>query len=423
MPRNILIALLRADLRLHDHPIFSACTPSSDKLKNVTHVLPIYIFDQKYMEVGGIPGMQKGDGPGGKQGAKTRVAGFWRCGVHRVRFLHKSVYNLRSNLRKVGSDLSLWAGQPQVILPKIIKALQDKGDRVEAVWMSKEPHTEEIASEDRIRDCLSDTQTPLKLLHTRTLIDPRDLPFPIKDLPDVYTSFRKQVEAPDMYREPVPAPDKLKEYATLPDIENSKGAFKIDMSEGDLLEGLLKPLEDEPGPLPISAKEIEQNELSAFPYSGGETEALERLEHYFKGGKQSPAYSYKETRNGMLGADYSTKFNAALAHGLLSPRLIAQRADKMEKEFGTNRGGGYWIIFELLWRDYFSFVSQKYGSSLYTIEGIEGDLDSKVAQKKKQDWLSPSSFEDKKDAFVRWATYQTGVPLIDANMKELALTG
>jgi deoxyribodipyrimidine photo-lyase len=89
MTRNILIALLRADLRLHDHPIFSACSSSSDQLKNVTHVLPVYIFDQKYMEVGGINGIQKGDGPGGKGGAKTRVAGFWRCGVHRVRCVNE----------------------------------------------------------------------------------------------------------------------------------------------------------------------------------------------------------------------------------------------------------------------------------------------------------------------------------------------
>lgn len=50
----------------------------------------------------------------------------------------------------------------------------------------------------------------------------------------------------------------------------------------------------------------------------------------------------------MLGEDYSTKFAASLAHGLLSPRLIAQKADQMEKETGANRGGGYWIIFELL---------------------------------------------------------------------------
>lgn len=208
----------------------------------------------------------------------------------------KSVYDLKSNLQKIGSDLSLWAGQPHVILPKIIKSLQEKGDRVEAVWMSKEPHTEEVETENRIQEILSSSQIQLKLLHTRTLINPRDLPFPLKDLPDVFTSFRKQVEAPDMYRPPVAAPDKLKDFATLADVENSKGAHKIDLNEEELLKDLLKPLEEDPGPLPISSKEIEENKLSAFPYTGGETEALQRLEHYFQGGKQSPAASYKETR-------------------------------------------------------------------------------------------------------------------------------
>lgn len=51
----------------------------------------------------------------------------------------------------------------------------------------------------------------------------------------------------------------------------------------------------------------------------------------------------------MLGADYSTKFAASLAHGLLSPRLIAQKAEQIDKETGAkSRGGGYWIMFELL---------------------------------------------------------------------------
>ena len=31
---------------------------------------------------------------------------------------------------------------------------------------------------------------------------------------------------------------------------------------------------------------------------------------------------YKETRNGMLGADYSSKFSPWLAAGFISPRLI-----------------------------------------------------------------------------------------------------
>jgi deoxyribodipyrimidine photo-lyase len=57
------------------------------------------------------------------------------------------------------------------------------------------------------------------------------------------------------------------------------------------------------------------------------------------------------------------------------------------------------------------------------LEGIEENLNSKVAHEKRNEWNTPHSFSDKNDAFVRWATYQTGVPLIDANMKEIAMTG
>jgi deoxyribodipyrimidine photo-lyase len=190
----------------------------------------------------------------------------------------------------------MWAGQPHVILPKIIKALSDHGDRVEGVWMSKEPHTEEIMTEEHIRASLSKSQTPLKLVHTRNLIHPDDLPFPVKDLPDIFTSFRKMVEAPDMYRSPVPAPKQMKEFAKLPQMENSKGAIQVEKSEEELVKELLRPLEENPGPLPISAKDLEENTLNAFPYKGGETEALERLEYYFQGGSNAPAAKYKETR-------------------------------------------------------------------------------------------------------------------------------
>lgn len=85
-PRNILLAVLRNDLRLHDHPIFSACAeptpPSAAFDREVTHVLPVYVLDQAQIEVGGLPELQKG-AKGGE--AKTRVAGFWRCGEPRVR--------------------------------------------------------------------------------------------------------------------------------------------------------------------------------------------------------------------------------------------------------------------------------------------------------------------------------------------------
>ena len=46
-----------------------------------------------------------------------------------------------------------------------------------------------------------------------------------------------------------------------------------------------------------------------------------RSKHYLWDGDHLKTYF--ETRNGMLGADYSSKFAPWLAHGNLSPRTIA----------------------------------------------------------------------------------------------------
>lgn len=56
----------------------------------------------------------------------------------------------------------------------------------------------------------------------------------------------------------------------------------------------------------------------------------------------------------MLGADFSTKFSPWLAAGCLSPRLIAAELEKYaaERANGGNKST-YWIVFELLWRDYY----------------------------------------------------------------------
>lgn len=45
----------------------------------------------------------------------------------------------------------------------------------------------------------------------------------------------------------------------------------------------------------------------ALNFKGGETVALDRLNHYLW--ETDKVATYKETRNGMIGADYSTKFS------------------------------------------------------------------------------------------------------------------
>lgn len=450
MTRNILIALLRNDLRLHDHPILHVCsepTPSTANFTQpITHVLPVYVFDQRHVEVSGFPRLEKarkdGGGKGSGEYAKTRELGLWRTGIHRIKFINESVFDLRDRLRRLGSDLAMFAGTPESVIASLIHQIRAHGDTVEAVYLSREINTEEVNIQKRLQRMLSDVQCRMHMFETKSLIHSRDLGFPVSKLPDVFTHFRKQVERNRIWRAPLASPDRLKPFAEVP-VEDAAGVYSLSANKQHGLDRknavekcLLQPLLDNPV--------LAHNELlarvmckrgqvdvahSAFPYRGGETEALARLDHYFDRSDSCPAASYKQTRNQMLGTDYSTKFGAALALGLLSPRLIAQKATELDNAThdathnASNKGGGYWIIFELLWRDYFYFVGWKFGSKLFSLRGIEDDISARSAPSKASEWKSSASLSDRDDGFVRWCTAQTGVPLIDANMVEMVQTG
>ena len=109
----------------------------------------------------------------------------------------------------------------------------------------------------------------------------------------------------------------------------------------------------------------------------------------------------------MLGANYSSKFSAWLANGCISPRYINDQVIKYEAERVKNNST-YWMIFELIWRDFFRFIVAKHGNQVFRIEGMQG-----VKIPWKQDW----------QRFDLWREGKTGYPLVDANMREFAATG
>ncbi|PSQ74988.1 MAG: cryptochrome DASH [Bacteroidetes bacterium QH_6_63_17] len=116
---------------------------------------------------------------------------------------------------------------------------------------------------------------------------------------------------------------------------------------------------------------------------------------------------YKATRNGLLGANYSSKFSAWLAHGCITPRQIHEEVERYEDRRFDNKST-YWMKFELIWRDFFTYVTWKAGDRLFHPGGIIGnDID----------W----TYHD--ESFERWATGTTGIPFVDANMRELNQTG
>jgi len=148
------------------------------------------------------------------------------------------------------------------------------------------------------------------------------------------------------------------------------------------------------------------DERAVLDFKGGETAALERLNHYLW--ETDCIKSYKETRNGLIGANYSSKFSPWLAQGCISPKKIYHEVKKYERERKKNKST-YWMIFELLWRDFFRLMAKKHGNKIFQKGGTKGEADER--------WI------ENRKLFEAWANGRTGVPFIDANMTELNKTG
>jgi deoxyribodipyrimidine photo-lyase len=344
-----IIVWFRNDLRLHDQEALYKATLRTKE------VIPVYCLDPRAFA--------------------PNELGLPRTGAFRAKFLLESLADLRQGLRQLGSDLVLRVGQPEEVLPQLQAQVQ-----ATAVYTSQEVASEERQVEDRLAAALAKQACRFVTFWQSTLYHIDDLPFPLKSLPDVFTEFRKAVERGTRLRDPFPRPAALAPVSL--------------------------PSDPWPTLASLGLPEPEAEPRAVLPFAGGETAGLARLQQYFW--QQDLLRSYKETRNGLLGADYSSKFSAWLAHGCLSPRLIYDEVKKYEAKRAKNEST-YWLVFELLWRDYFRLVAKKFGNRLFQAGGIKGGPALELRQDTR--------------LFDKWARGLTGIPFIDANMIELAQTG
>ncbi len=349
MPAYTLL-WFRNDLRLHDHELLAEAVRASH------HIIPCYCFDPR-------------------QFAMTPW-GFPKTGSYRAQFLLESIANLRHNLQQLGSDLIVRQGQPEDVIPELIQQLN-----IKTVAYHEETTTEELQVEAKLKTALQALGVEIQTAWASTLFHPDDLPFSINDLPEVFTRFRKEVEKSATVYDCFPQP---KQLLPLPQ----------DIEVGDL------PRLEE-----LGLEALPHDDRAVLQFTGGETAGQQRLQDYFWHGDH--LQNYKVTRNGMKGADYSSKFSPWLALGCLSPREIYWQVKAYEAKRIAN-DSTYWLIFELLWRDYFRFICAKHGNKVFQIQGLRG-----LALPWKQD---PKRFK-------LWTDGMTGFPLVDANMRELQQTG
>ncbi|CAF9911434.1 hypothetical protein IMSHALPRED_010027 [Imshaugia aleurites] len=420
-PPRVLIYLLRRDLRLADNPIFNEISKTFQQSQHpYTHLLPIYIFAAQQIEVSGFLSADSDRSPFPE--ARSNVAGFWRCGPHRAKFLAESVWDLKRSLHNTGNGLEIRVGLAGQVIQEILTAYKKQSVEVVAVWMTNEEGVEEKREERNVKEAAEGAGTEFKLwTDEKYYVDDRDIPF--RDpahLPDVFTSFRKQIEPlRESPRRVLPPLSKLPPLP--PSIPSQSPPFTIPSTLEDIITKLHKPLDpnlglSNPPTSPTGA-------TSAHPFHGGETTGQERIRHLVTSGNMS---TYKDTRNRMLGLDFSTKLSAWLALGCVTARQIHQYLLNFEEGKtdlgkgvqgygkGENKGTSA-VRFELLWRDYFRLTTRKFGSRLFQISGLKNDTSSS--------WSYPQKDKEIQRKVTRFMEGTTGTGLIDASMKELFCTG
>ena len=343
------IVWFKTDLRLHDNETLVRAIEQSDE------IIPVYCFDETHF--------------------KTTEFGFNKTGDFRTQFLLESLADLDKSLRDLGSGLIIVRGKPEYELFKLAQKY-----KVQKVFSKKEVAYEEKQTQELVEKELWKTHCQLETFSTSTLYHAQDLPFALKDIPDVFTNFRKRIEKESTIREVFLKPSTIK---------------------SPHIDALILPRLEQLGLDPIT-----KDCRAAINFKGGETEGYIRLNNYLF--ETQAILTYKETRNGMIGENYSTKFSAWLAIGCLSPREIYYELKKYEAQFSSNEST-YWLEFELLWRDYFRFMMKKYSNKFFQQAGIQAKTDN--------------LHKHNDETLLTWINGKTGNDFIDANMLELKLTG
>ncbi|TKY52513.1 Blue-light photoreceptor PHR2 [Spatholobus suberectus] len=329
--RRATVVWFRNDLRVRDNECLAAANNES------LSVLPVYCFDPADY---------------GKS-----ASGFDKTGPYRAAFLIESVSDLRRSLQARGSDLVVRVGKPETVLVELAKAVG-----ADAVYAHGEVSHDEVKAEERVEAAMKEENVEVKYFWGSTLYHVEDLPFKLEDMPSNYGGFRDRVQKLEI-RKTVEALDQLKGMPSRGDVEPGDIPSLMDLG--------LNP----------SATMLQDGKSAAnASMVGGETEALQRLKKFAAECEAQPHKGSKDGTQSIYGANFSCKISPWLAMGCLSPRTMydelkktATRAVSASANWndggnGASKTGTNWLMFELLWRDFFRFITKKYSSAKKQLE-------------------------------------------------------
>ncbi|TCJ26269.1 DASH family cryptochrome [Halomonas sp. GDM18] len=358
---------LNEDLRLDDNPLWQAALEERASHLLVVHVVAETTFQPFGSVSPGEPRLQP-------------------LSTGRQHALLGSLESLRTRLQALGSDLLILHGDAAQLIPQLAGQYGCRGVIARrATGVVEQRQQRAVSSQCRLRQ-----------LNSGLLLDEDELPEPLVALPESFSAFRRKLEKARPSLTDMPAP--LDAPSTLPGWPESA-------SRG--FQGTARHL--------LKARHWQADTRGEYTFSPGEPAGLQRLQDYL-----SPAFAgqYKTTRNRLSGADFSTRFSVWLALGCLSPRRILDTLHRFQTTLPEDCAhpqaafkDSDWIRVELLWREYFHWDARRLGRHTFTGESPSHDA------------AQPRSHAQTSEALERWQTGMTGIPWVDAGMRELAATG
>jgi len=297
--------------------------------------------------------------------------GFKKTEKYRVKFLLETISDLKSQLDKLNISLIITHKDFGQSINEIINQFEVTSIYTQTEWTRDELKEESFIPEEinLIKD------------FDQFLFSPNDVRSLYDNIPRGFSNFRKKCEKYLSVNNTLSIPKSL----------NSDNKISVDYS--------IPSLSD------LGFKDFEVHKDSVFRFKGGETNAKNRIRNYFF--ETRNVSTYKLTRNGLIGEDYSSKFSPWLANGSVSVKYIFKSLKEYEKEVEKN-DSTYWLYFELIWRDFFKYVSMQHKDKFFNKDGIYGE---------DKEW------SDDQDILLNWINGKTNEPFVNANMIELSQTG
>jgi deoxyribodipyrimidine photo-lyase len=341
MKSKRILVWFRNDLRLHDNEMLIEAIAKSDQ------ILPVYFFDPRHFE----------------------EANFHKSSLARTRFLLESVAELRASFRKLGGDILIIHGRPETHLPELVTQFE-----ISEVYHHREVAPAETLVSANVEDQLWKIKVNLKHFIGHTLYNKEDLPFPIKDIPDVFTQFKKKTERDAMVKACFNEPEQI--------------AFVENEDWGDI-----------PALSTLYPEQVIEDFI-ASDLIGGEHAGLRHLEALLR--PESSIYVKVSSRNADP-SGYISNLSPWLSLGCLSPRKVYWAVKGAEDRVGSNSNFSQ-LILGLFKRDYFRFMFKKHGAPY-----LEQVLPA----------VEEFSNASERQNLELWKNGETGHDMIDGYMKTL----